>query len=484
MIQKFLSKYGLSTHLALLAAIPLALSPFLAAATLASVMFWLTALAAVWFFIEPSVRMGEHLSLARSRVRRETFLDPLFWVLLLFVAFAWVCWGNSGIGLFYDPEQASWQVKAASWTILPASSGDVGRLPFAVALAALVILCGIRHAVGLMARAEFGVAGSFFAGLGGAAAAVCAGLGMPVFSEWMATGFAESPFWASCFGVWLVVGIVSGAHAESRRWTAARLPFGLGVAGNVAALIFFAPPLVAAAWLVLAVVLLVFCLLYLSRAGSTGAIARYLSFVLFGFALPVFLLMMTMPEQVRAFKMDGLSPAVAFNEGYKETAEALSRIARAMWREHPWTGAGLGAFGLNAQFLAEKGDWAVIPMQPQFASNGYWTFLAERGIVGCIALLVLLGMLVFFWVSRLVTAFGYLRTQDDADIFPFAVPPVAWIAPFCLLLLAAEALVAPLFQSQFLLFALVIPLALSTAAFPKPKKAVEKPSADSPTQEK
>ncbi len=481
MFQKFLSKYGLSTHLALLAAIPLALSPFLAAATLASVVFWLTALAAVWLFVEPSVRMGEHLSLARARVRRAIFLDPFFWVLLFLVVFSAIRWLNSGIGLFYDVEQAAWLVKDAVWPVLPGAAGDAGLLPFAISLVSLVLLCGIRHAIGLMARAEFGVAGAFFAGLGGGAAAICAGLGLKGYSELMATGFAESPFWASCFGVWLVIGVASGAQAESRRWVGARLPFALGVAGNAAALIFFAPPLVAAAWLVLAAGVLLFCSFYLGRAGSTGAIARYLALALFGFALPVFLLMMAMPEPVRAFKLDGLSPAVAFNEGYKETAEALSRLARAMWVRHPWTGAGLGAFGLHAQFLAEKSDWAVIPMQPQFSTNGYWMFLAERGIVGCVVLAVVLGMLLVFWGLRLARAFVFLRTQDDADIFPFAVAPVAWTAPFCLLLLAAEAFAAPLFVTPFALLALVIPPALSAAAFPKPKKAAERKTSGSST---
>ena len=485
MIQKFLSKYGLASHLALLAALPLALTPFLSAATLASVVLWLTAFAAVWLFVEPSVRVGEHLSLARARVRAELLRDPVFWFLLLLVAVALVRLLNGGIELFYDAEQSNWLVKQPKWPVLPASAGDSGRLPFAVALAGLVVLCGIRHGIGLMARAAFGVTGALFSGLGGFAAACCAGAGMKAFEPWMTAGFADSPFWASCFGVWLVVGVVSGVQAESRRWGAARLPFSLGVAGNTAALLFFAPPLLAVAWLVLAMGMMVFSLFYLNRSGSAGAVARSFALALFGLVLPVLLVMTLMPDSVRALKLSSLSPALALGEGYREAADALSRISKAMWMEHPWTGTGLGAFGLHAQFLAEKADWAVIPMLPRHATNGYWTFLAERGIVGCALLAVLLGMLLATWGMRLFGAFLYLRRKDDADIFPFAVPPVAWIAPFCLLLLAAEPVFSPVCTEPNVLFALVIPLALSAAAFPKGRTSANaKTPAESSTPEK
>ena len=481
MIQKFLSKYGLATHLALLAALPLALTPFLAAATLASVTFWLTAFAVVWLLVEPSVRVGEHLSLARARVRSEILLDPVFWFVLLLVAVSAIRWMNGGIELFYDAEQSNWLVKEPNWPVLPASTGDAGRLPFAVTLASLVVLCGIRHGIGLMARAAFGVVGTLVSGLGGFASAACAGAGLKAFEPWMSAGFADAPFWSSCFGVWLVVGVVSGTQTESRRWSAARLPFALGIAGNTAALLFFAPPLLAVAWLVLASGVLIFSLFYLKRAGSTGAVARNFALAVFGLALPIFLVMTLMPESVRALKLSALAPEVALDEAYRESAKVLSRISKAMWVEHPWTGTGLGAFGLHAQFLAEKADWAVIPTQPRYATTGYWTILAEHGIVGCALLVILLGMLFATWCMRLGSAFQYLRHKDDADIFPFAVPPVAWIAPFCLALLACVSVFSSACTEPLHLFALVIPLALSAAAFPKGRKPGEATASAKPS---
>lgn len=485
MLQKFLSKYGLAIHLALLAAVPLALTPFLGAARLASVVFWLSGLAAVGLLAEPSIRAGEHLSSARRRVRAAFVRDPFFWLFLLAVAFALVRACNTGIALRYDPEQAAWLVGEAALGGGPASVGDTGRSSLAAVFAAGIVALGLRHAVGLMARIAFGVAGAFFSGLGGLAAAGCACAGMEPFAGWLRAGFADAPFWASLFGVWLVVGITCGAQAEARTWTAARLPFVLGVAGNAAALLFFAPPLVAAAWLVLSALVLVFSLVALARARSGGAVARTCAFALFGYALPVFLLMLFVSEPLRALKVDGLDPALAFPENMKEAGEALSRIAREAWKSRPWFGVGSGALGLHVLFLAEKADWAFLPVAPSFAYNGYWTLLAERGIVGCMIPAVALGLLVAAYVMRLVSAFMFLRDKNDVDIFVFAVPPVTWAMPLALALLAVEAVWSPIFLTDNLLVAVFASLALAAAACPRAKRpAPADDAAGAPSSEK
>jgi len=470
MLQKFLSKYGLAAHLALLAAAPLALTPFLDAASLASVICWLSGLAAVWLLTEPSIRVGEHLSLARRRVRADIVRDPFFWFLLAAILFALFRLLNSGIALRYDPEQAVWQVGDSRLGGGPASAGDAGLVPFAVVVALMVLAMGIRHGIGLMARIVFGIFGGVFSGIGGCAVAGFACAGEKPFLGWLGSGLADAPFWASAFGVWLVISIVSGIQAEARKWSAARLPYVLGVAGNVSALIFFAPPIVAVCWLLFSVLVLVVSLVYLGRANSVGAVARNLSLAIFGLALPVFLMMMFVPDAVRAAKVAALEPEIAFPESYKEAAGALSRISRQIWVAHPWFGVGDGAFGLHVPFLAEKADWAVIPVQPKFAINGYWSILVERGIIGCVIPAIGLGMLVATYVIRLVGSFFYLRRQDDADIFPFAVPPVAWFAPLTVLLLALEAIVSPIFRNETLFMTVLSALAISAAAFPKAKK--------------
>ena len=179
MIQKFLSKYGLAVHLAVLAALPLALTPFLTAATLASVTLWLSALAAVWFFTEPSLRQGEHISSSRARLRRELAADPFFWFAVLLLVYGLVRWLNAGIALHYDPEQAVWAVRDPSWAGFPASTPSAGLLPLTSLIALSFVVLGLRNGVGASGRVMFGLVGSFAAGLGGFSVAACACYGAP-----------------------------------------------------------------------------------------------------------------------------------------------------------------------------------------------------------------------------------------------------------------------------------------------------------------
>ncbi len=474
MVHKFLSKYGLAVHLALLAALPLALTPFLSRPALATVVFWLCALAGVAFLVEPSRLAGEHLSQARARVRKACALDPLFWFLLIALAFAAVEWFNVGEGLRYDPEQAAWAVAAPALGGGPTSIAPAGRGLFATLLGAALVVLGIRHGLGLMARTLFGLVGAMVAGLGGFALAACACAGRAPFAGWMNAGFAQDPVWTSLFGVWLVIGLVSGVQAATRKWAAARVPFILGIGGNATALVFCAPPLAALAWGLLALVAFVFSLAALARLKAGGAVARTFAFAVFGCALAAFMVMTFMPEAARAAKVEALDPAVAFPETHRAEAETLARVSRDMWRSNPWFGVGADAFGLQVPFFAEKADWEVLPAKPAFAPNGYWTLLAEQGIVGCLVVALGLGLLLVSYGARLVGALGVIRAKDERDIFLFAVPPMAWCAPFVVALLAAETLFTPLFRTDHLFALALVALALASAAFPKAQKSTEK----------
>ena len=55
MFHRLITKYGLATHLALLASLPLALLPFLSERHLGLTILWLSALAGLWLLLEPSI---------------------------------------------------------------------------------------------------------------------------------------------------------------------------------------------------------------------------------------------------------------------------------------------------------------------------------------------------------------------------------------------------------------------------------------------
>lgn len=468
MIQKFLAKYGLAVHLAILAAAPVALTPFFTAATQGSVILWLSVFAAVWLFLEPSLRAGEHLSEARARVRGAILRDPFFWMCLVGLVYAAFRACNTGLELFFDAEKSVWCIHEPKFPVLPSSHGDAGFLPFCMLLALTLVTMGVRHGVGRNARTLLCVFGSFCAGLGGLVASTLAVLGKAPFNGWISAAFDKAPFWPSLFGVWLVLGLVGCAQAEARQWGKARLFYIVGLAGTSSVLVFFAPPLVAAAWLVFAVGIFAFSLVHLGHVASSGSVARAFVLAVLGLGVSVFLLVF-LPEADRSLKLDLIDPTLALGKSYDAVCVPLSRIAKKMWLQNPWLGTGLDAFALNLNFLADKSDWAVLPRQVSTAFNGYWMLIAERGILGALLLLVGAGFLFVTWILRCIAAWRYLQKRDDADVFVFAVQPLVWTTPFFVALFLVEALWSPLLTETAFPLVLATALALAATDFPRPR---------------
>lgn len=538
MFPRLITRYGLAAHLALLASLPFVLFPFLSESALSEVIFWLSGLAVLWLLTEPSMRAGEHLSIARRRVLGSLVRDVAFWFFLCVLAVASIRYANSDVALAYVQDE--WTIREPSSPGLPASAGSAGLLPLAVLTGMSVVVLGIRHGIGLTGRISFGMTASFVMGIGGLAMVVCACMQVPSFMGAAKAHLLEgpfwSPFWGPGFGAWLICALAFGAQAEARKWGASRVPFCLAVAGNASGLLFFSPPPVSTVFLIVAALVEVFCLAYLGRAGSMGACARNFVFMLLGFATPFFFMSALLPDEIEfdncvrkvgnvtekvkepvqniyAVKAGGfLAIGKELSEGYRALSPALSGIAKTVWKKHPWYGVGVGAFRLHVPFIAtkedmklfqrhkddwrtllisqqmkesskrarearEKGkepssefDWAAVRpynRNPVCAFNSYWTFLAERGLLG-VALAVLgLGVLVFSYVARLVQAVLYLRTQDDADVVIFACPPIVWATPFAVALLLVLALYEPVFEIAPMLLVCAVPLAVAAASFPK-----------------
>lgn len=513
MFPRLITRYGLATHLALLASLPFVLFPFLSAEKLAQMVFCLSGLAGLWLLLEPAMRAGEHLSIARRRVVRAILRDIVFWFFLVVIAVAFMRYLNADIALKYV--DGEWRVNLPSLPSLPASVGKAGLLPLAVTVAIAVLLQGIRHGIGLTGRISFGLTASFVMGIGGLVMTGLACAKVPAFMCAAKADFLEGPFWGPFigpgFGVWLICALAFGAHAEARKWGASRVPFCIAVAGNASGLLFFTPPIVVTVFLVLALVVALFCMFFLARSGSMGAVARNLVLGALGFAVPFFFSCALLPDEieldVRTAENDANNASVtepaknifaaktgAFFAVDKESAEAygkrsvvLAGAAKQIWRKHPWYGAGTGAFGLHTPFLLTKAelrmfqggkrDWrtklGLRPRNrdPNCAFNSYWTFLAERGLLGIALAVTALGFLLVSYCARLVAAVVFLRSQDDADIVVFACPPITWAVPFALLLLLSVAVFVPIIGIPPMWLVVVAPLAVAAASFPKKPEA-------------
>ncbi len=200
-------------------------------------------------------------------------------------------------------------------------------------------------------------------------------------------------------------------------------------------------------------------------------------------------------------------------EEYRKLSPILSGMAKSVWKAHPWYGAGTGAFRLHVPFIATKeqlaafrppksDDWRTLLITQQMknnlskraaegknraksadefdwkairpynrnpvrAYNSYWTFLAERGLLGATMAALGLGILLFSYFFRLGKAVAFLRKQDDADIVVFACPPVVWVTPFAFVLLCVLAVYEPILDIVPMLFVLAVPLAVAASSFPK-----------------
>ena len=112
----------------------------------------------------------------------------------------------------------------------------------------------------------------------------------------------------------------------------------------------------------------------------------------------------------------------------------------------------------------------MLPPRPEQSSNGYFTLIAERGIVGSLFWLVGIGFLLFFWVVRLVESLEWHRTQEEGRAWVFCLPSVVWAG----LAVLVAGLVDAWFSSGFPLTALPVCVAsamvLAAASFPKMKR--------------
>lgn len=470
MFHQNVSRYGLATHLALAAALPAALAQFVSTYALSVSMLWVSFAAWIWLLFEPSVFPGETVSRARSRVIGGIIRDPFAWFLFLATAFALIRWLNSGITLFYDAEKTVWSVKDPAMSVMPASSGDAAFLPFATIVAITTVVMGVRHALGRNARIWFGVSAGAFSALGGLAAVICVALGIEPFKVAAAVSFGEAYFFGSAFAFILPLAIACGIEAEERKITKARLLFALAVAGNAVAAFVFLPVFLGAVYLSISAIVAVLSLAMCNRREGAAACARAASMLAFGIVGAASAVMVPTYKPVIQEKVAGFSMEKAFPLALKDRNEALQRVSVAMWKDFQWSGVGVGAFRLQAPFYVEKDDWAVLPPRPERGPNGYFSIIAERGIVGSLFFVIGIGFLVFIWVSRLLQSIRWHKTQEEGRAWIFCVPSVVWAGIAVLLAGLADMW----FTCACPLTALPLPcaaaMALAAASFPKFKR--------------
>ena len=459
-MQRIIAKFGLAAHLAILAVAPLFLFPFCGDAVVSGVVLWLTLFAGLWVLLEPSVRGGEYLHSARRRVARSILRDPLFWVLLVIVAIAGLRAFNSGIALAYDSEQAVWYVSQPLFRYLPGSAGESGLLPFAAALAVLVLVQGCRHALGRSARMVFLLVLSTLAGLAAVIAIVAVACGHAGALQAVEVENDFHVFVGFSFGLCLMAGMVSLAAAFENRWYASMSLFPLAMGGTAAGLFAFSPFPVFAAMAVFALILLGYVFAYARKV--LRAAGEFKLLVVGGVSLVLggMFAVLCLPEEVLFARVPSLTDFSLFTDRFWEVRAALSNVSFRMWKEKLWIGSGLSTFPLGFRFGARPEDWQLLPRGALSVANGWWQILVERGLVGLVLFILPLAFLLVTYGVRLA---GWSKILK----FPH---PACLMGPLALVVFVASGFIGSSMMRAESLMAICSMLAVAAAAFPRKKR--------------
>ena len=402
----FVSTYATAAHLALLTVAPLFLFPFCGEEVIATVLLWLSLLGAVWIVMSPSVKGDERPHDARSRFVREVVRDPLFWASLVLVVFAGVRSLNGGVAFAYDAETYSWGLSGPSVAIFPGCVSGAGFLPFSMCVALLVLLQGFRHALDRRAVVGYLVSASVLAGFSAIVAIAAISYDSKSVLSLVECSYLSPSFIGTAYGIHLLCAVSALFCCVEEKMVAAELMTVVSMVAVSVGLVMFSPVLTfsvfALAWLLVTVLSFSMHRRAVSGAGSLRC-ALAVALVAAAAVAPFLLFDKT---SALADRRDAILAAKFLPDGFMAARAALSDIALKVWKANPWLGSGLGSFLLDIKFFATPENWAVISPLQNSATFGWWQLLAERGILGLLAITIVCGFLAFTFVRRVVSSFS------------------------------------------------------------------------------
>jgi len=459
-VQKLIAKYATAAHLALLAVAPLFLFAFLDDEQVAISLLWLSLPAAAWSILQPSVRSGESLSVARRRVFRGFCTDPLFWAFLLLVLVTGVRALNGGITLVYDVETAKWNLSPSRFPFLPCCMTGSGFLPFAALVAGAVLVQGCRHSLGRSARMSFLLMTSSLAGLAAILALFVGHPGDRIVQEFPICSITECFPVGAAFYLHLLGGTVALVAAFEKKWRSVLPFFILAIGGTAAAGFVFSPALVSLVFIVAEILILVYVLVYSLHTFLMSEEFKLLIVLVISLAMGVFLAIAFEPsvaaEHLAAFMNWDFLP-----DSFVAVRDILSGVAVRSWLSNLWIGTGLGSFPLVFRFMATSTDWQSVRMSAQAVPNGWLLLLTERGIVGVLIVGLPVGFLLYTYTRRL---FGWAPSRTYCH-------PMCCLAPLVLIALAVAGIYSCLILRADVIIMTLAILAVSANSFLCTKRA-------------
>lgn len=390
-MQKFIAKYGLAAHLAILAVAPLFLSPI--------PVLCLSLLGFIWVLLEPSRIGNEMLHDARGRVLRGMVRDPVFWVMLFLVAFAGIRALNGGVCMAYDAEISKWYIHAPEAPLLPGSVDGAALPLFTGAVALFVLMQGCRHALGRFARFAMLLGLVFFVG---------SGMLVEGFGELKPCELVNPCYRGVAAGLSLIISLPVLTAVFERRWWFTLPVVMIGIMGSAVGLFLFTPPIVTVAFVGGVVIVELYNFLYLRIRIGKLADFRHLVVFALPLAMAAVFVIQLLPEADLIARLGSFESGKLLPEEFEKLRAILSQVCLKVWRTSPWLGSGLGSFPIDLRFNATAFDWDVISPLQAAPLNGYWLLLVERGVVGAFVLAVMGVMLLVSFIHRFALAINRL----------------------------------------------------------------------------
>ncbi len=466
MVQRLLTKYGLSVHLACICLYPVGVLSQSRVSGLVP-LFWLVFVAAEWLLLLPSVKRGETLADARRRVLHAMAWDPFVYIGIALVALLAVQCLNSGLELVYLPDADIWQL----------SDPPVAWAPSAVERCAAVTQLALFTAcvtVGITLRIAVGKAAKrallqFLARASGAVAVVGVALalqGCEPYAALAAGGGLTSA--GTFFGFWLLLGIGLFIEARSRDPHTPRLLFLLAGLGNLLGMLFFASPPMVVVFSVFAAMLLLYGTIYLAPLVPKSVQLKLFACTLFcvgGIAVSLGYLF---PQNPVAEKLMGAWPVDAYWDALAARNSVRAEAAVTVWQQHPWAGVGADGFYHYVALAVKQEQWGLVEQDRALALSDGTQFLCEYGVFGAGLLLaaVVALLIPLCYRARLLWQHKGHDAMSDRT-FPFRLSPVVTTGVLAVVLCCLESFMASPFRMPALLLSWTCVLAAMPAFLPE-----------------
>ena len=450
-MQRFISKYGLAAHLAILAVAPLFFAP--------TALFWLSLYTFLWVLLEPSRTGNELLHESRRRVFKGIVRDPVFYLSLVLAVVALVRYLNVGVGREFDAENMKWCLSAPGYPLLPGSVEGCGFNELAMTVALVSVLQGVRHGLGKSARYMFAILASFLTGLGALTYFTLYFMDYAPIKEMLEWSTLKPAYVGSVYGVYLVLAVCGLFSVLERGWLRSLPLTMIAVAGNILGLFLFAPPYVQVLFVGATLIVFIYAFVVARIQFGTPSEFKYLVFLSLSITVSVLFVYGVLESSLLETRIAPYMTGKFLTEDTWSLRSLLDDISLRTWKLYPWLGSGLGSAKMAMTFHITPEEWGLISPLQEGPLNGYWMLLIERGTLGAFAIFMMLALLLW--------SYGLALYQGVRRHLPH---PAAWAALMVLIAAILQAVVDYSFLDPAMMMALALTLALSARSFPKEKK--------------